>query len=122
MSQVSPRCIDRARRGLPTKASYGNADNRASRLSIFSAPALDARLRAWNTDTLILSGVETDVCVYSSALAAVDLGYTVVLAADALASPDDRAHHAVLTRLAPRLPEQIKVMSTNAILKAYAMP
>jgi nicotinamidase-related amidase len=90
--------------------------------SIFSAPTLGARLQAGNIDTLILSGVETDVCVYSSALAAVDLGYTVVLAADALASPDDQAHHAVLSKLAPRLPEQIKVMSTDAILKAYATP
>lgn len=87
--------------------------------SIFSAPTLDARLRALKTDTLILSGVETDVCVYSSALAAVDLGYSVVLAADALSSPDEQAHHAVLTQLAPRLPEQIKVMSTAAILEAY---
>ena len=90
--------------------------------SIFSAPTLDAQLRALTTDTLILSGVETDVCVYSSALAAVDLGYSVVLAADALSSPDEQAHHAVLTQLAPRLPEQIKVMSTAAILEAYLAP
>lgn len=90
--------------------------------SIFSAPELDGQLRRSKVDTLILSGIETDVCVYSSALAAVDLGYFVVLAEDALASPDDHAHHAVLTQLAPRLPEQIKIMSTDAILHAYAEP
>jgi nicotinamidase-related amidase len=88
--------------------------------SIFSAPTLDSQLRQAKTETLILSGIETDVCVYSSALAAVDLGYFVVLAEDALASPNDQAHRSVLTQLAPRLPEQIKIMTTNAIIGTYA--
>jgi len=87
--------------------------------SIFSAPALDTLLRNAKTETLILSGVETDVCVYSSVLSAIDLGYSVVLAADAMASPDEGAHRAVLEQLAPRLPEQIKVMTTDEILRLY---
>ena len=87
--------------------------------SIFSAPALDTLLRNAKTETLILSGVETDVCVYSSVLSAIDLGYSVVLAADAMASPDEQAHRAVLEQLAPRLPEQIKVMTTDEILRLY---
>jgi nicotinamidase-related amidase len=122
---VTGRVLDRALLDLVAPlADLADPDQIFDKLgySIFSAPTLDARLRAWNTDTLILSGVETDVCVYSSAMSAIDLGYSVVLAADALASPDERAHHAVLTQLAPRLPEQIKVMSTDAILKAYAAP
>jgi nicotinamidase-related amidase len=88
--------------------------------SIFSSPALDTRLRDAMVDTLILSGVETDVCVYSSVLSAIDLGYSVVLASDALASPDDEAHRAVLLHLAPRLPEQIKIMTTDEILHIHA--
>lgn len=87
--------------------------------SIFSAPDLDDRLRSANIETLILSGIETDVCVYSSALAAIDLGYSVVLASDALASPDEQAHRLVLERLAPRLPDQIKVMTTQEIETEY---
>jgi nicotinamidase-related amidase len=87
--------------------------------SIFSSPGLDARLRDANVDTLILSGVETDVCVYSSVLSAIDLGYAVILASDALASPDDGAHQAVLMQLAPRLPEQIKIMTTDDILQIH---
>jgi len=84
--------------------------------SIFSAPGLHPALQQAGVETLILSGIETDVCVYSSALAAIDLGYVVVLASDALASPDEQAHRVVLDRLALRLPDQIKVMTTDEIL------
>lgn len=88
--------------------------------SIFSAPSLHRRLRSEGVDTLILSGIETDVCVYSSALSAIDLGYYVILAADALASPDEQAHDAVLRRLAARLPDQITVLPTSEILAKYS--
>lgn len=84
--------------------------------SVFAGTDLDQRLRHQQVDTLIFSGIESDVCVYSSVMAAIDLGYNVVVAADALASADDHAHKAVLDILAPRLPEQISVMSTQAIL------
>ncbi|MDX3926858.1 MAG: cysteine hydrolase [Shinella sp.] len=87
-----------------------------STYSIFAVPGFAERLMAEEVDTVIMSGVETDVCVYSSVLAAVDLGYRVVLAADALGSADGEAHAAVLTHLVPRLPEQIQVMTTAAIL------
>ena len=87
--------------------------------SIFSAPELHGAFQQANVDTLVLSGIETDVCVYSSALAAVDLGYFVVLASDALASPDEQAHRDVLDRLAPRLPDQIAIMTTAEILATY---
>lgn len=90
-----------------------------SGFSIFSSPELEKKLRASSIDTLILSGTETDVCVYSSALAAVDLGYNVVLAADAMTSPDHLAHRSVIETLAPRLPEQIRIMDTAAILNAF---
>lgn len=84
--------------------------------SIFSNPVLHERLRGEEIDTLILSGIETDVCVYSSALSAVDLGYQVVLASDALASPNDDAHRVVIDILATRLPDQIRVMTTDEII------
>ena len=86
--------------------------------SIFSAPELHAKLQQSCVDTLILTGIETDVCVYSSTLSAIDLGYLVVLVSDALASPDERAHRMVLDHLAPRLPDQIKIMTTDEILAA----
>lgn len=87
--------------------------------SAFTGTGLHDRLAREGVDTLIFSGVETDVCVYSSVLAAIDLGYHVILASDALASGDDGAHRTVLETLAPRLPEQITVMTTDEILATF---
>jgi nicotinamidase-related amidase len=87
--------------------------------SVFGSPGFAERLQATGIDTLIVSGVETDVCVYASVLDAVDAGYRVILAEDALASGDMKAHAAVVENLAPRLSEQIEILSTEAILKLW---
>lgn len=87
--------------------------------SIFGSEGFSERLQSASIDTLIFSGVETDVCVYASVLDAVDEGYRVVLAADALASSNAQAHDVVLATLAPRLSEQIEILSTDAILKLW---
>ncbi|MXN52847.1 isochorismatase family protein [Shinella sp. AETb1-6] len=87
--------------------------------SIFGSPGFDERLKASGVDTLIFSGVETDVCVYASVLDAVDAGYRVILAIDALTSSDQAAHDAVMTHLVPRLSEQVETLSTQAILNLW---
>ncbi len=87
--------------------------------SIFGSPGFAERLEAQGINTIIFTGVETDVCVYASTLDAVDLGYKVILASDALASGDMVAHEMVLTRLAPRFSEQIEILTTNAILDSW---
>jgi nicotinamidase-related amidase len=87
--------------------------------SVFGASGFAERLQASGVDTLIFSGVETDVCVYASVLDAVDAGYRVILVEDALASGDRKAHSAVLENLAPRLSEQIEILSTEAILNSW---
>jgi nicotinamidase-related amidase len=87
--------------------------------SVFGAPGFAERLEAAGVDTLIFSGVETDVCVQASVFDAVDAGYRVILAEDALASSDRKAHSAVVEDLAPRLCEQIEILSTEAILKLW---
>jgi nicotinamidase-related amidase len=87
--------------------------------SVFGAPGFAERLEASGVDTLIFSGVETDVCVHASILDAVDAGYRVILVDDALASGDRKAHSAVVENLVPRLSEQIEVLSTEAILNVW---
>jgi nicotinamidase-related amidase len=87
--------------------------------SVFGAPGFAERLQAAGVDTLIFSGVETDVCVFASVLDAVDAGYRVILAEDALASGCEQAHSAVMDNLAPRLSEQIEILSTQAILHLW---
>ena len=54
-------------------------------------------LRRRQTDALVISGAETDVCVLAAVLGAVDFGYRVVLATDALCSSSDATHDALLT-------------------------
>jgi nicotinamidase-related amidase len=52
--------------------------------SPFSEPELPALLSRRGTGSLVVTGAETDVCVLAAVLDAVDLGYRVVLATDAL--------------------------------------
>ena len=83
--------------------------------SIFPAvqPHLD------QTDTLILTGAETDACVYASLLSAVDLGLRVIIATDAVTSSDAAAHDATLNIIARRLPNQVELAATTEIIAAW---
>ncbi len=86
--------------------------------SVFALPGFAERLRAEGVDTLVMSGVETDVCVLASLLGAVDHGFRVVLPVDAVASSSVSAHAAVIDHLLPRLPEQVDLTSVEAVLHA----
>lgn len=77
--------------------------------------ALD-RLKA---DTLVISGGETDVCVLAAVMDAVDAGYRVVLADDALCSVADESHEAVLQLFASRFSQQIELASSEEILASW---
>jgi nicotinamidase-related amidase len=68
---------------------------------------------------LILSGVETDVCVLATALQAVDAGLRVVLATDALASSSDICHAKALDILHDRFDEQVELATVDQILAAW---
>jgi len=67
-------------------------------------------------DALVISGGETDVCVLAAVMDAVDAGYRVVLAADALCSVSDESHDAMLRHFGSRFSHQIEVASTEKIL------
>lgn len=83
--------------------------------SIF--PAIQPHLD--QTDTLILSGAETDACVYASLLSAVDLGLRVIIASDAVTSSDQAAHDATLHIIARRMPAQVDLATTSEIIAAW---
>jgi nicotinamidase-related amidase len=70
-------------------------------------------------DALILSGVETDVCVLATALGAVDRGLHVVVVADAVASWSPAGHRAALDCILPRFDRQLTIMSTADVLAAW---
>ncbi len=86
--------------------------------SVFEAPDCVPRLDALNTTTIIFTGVETDVCVLASLLTAVDRGYRVIAVADALGSSSAEGHHATLTHVLTRLPDQVEIVDTATVLAA----
>jgi nicotinamidase-related amidase len=87
--------------------------------SAFGNPKLAPWLRAQGTETLIVSGGETDVCVLATVMSAVDLGFHVVLAADALCSASDKTHDALLLLYSERFSQQITTARTEEILLAW---
>jgi nicotinamidase-related amidase len=87
--------------------------------SPFTEPSLLGLLRERGIDSLVITGAETDVCVLAAVLDAVDLGYRVVLAKDALCSSSDQTHDALMTLYQERFSEQIETAETASILAAW---
>lgn len=79
----------------------------------------DGRLHGWlirkGVNTLVISGAETDVCVLATVLSAVDLGYRVIVARDALCSSADESHDALLSLYAKRFDVQIELADCRTI-------
>jgi nicotinamidase-related amidase len=84
--------------------------------SAWEAPAFAPALQALGARTLILSGVETDVCVLATALGAIDRGFRVILAADALGSSSEAGHRATLEAVIPRYDQQVELLAVSDIL------
>jgi nicotinamidase-related amidase len=64
---------------------------------------LDDELRARGVTQVVLTGVATSIGVESTARAAHDLGYDLVLVTDAVADVDPAEHEHSLARILPRL-------------------
>jgi nicotinamidase-related amidase len=77
------------------------------------------KLGQLNPDALVISGGETDVCVLAAVMDAIDAGYRVVLADDALCSVSDESHDAMLRHFGSRFSQQIEVASTEEILGGW---
>lgn len=87
--------------------------------SAFTSGGLHTRLRQRDIDTIIVTGSETDVCVLSSVLTAVDLGYRVIVARDAICSSSDQTHDALLDLYQRRFDVQIEVSDVCEIIDAW---
>ncbi|BAR55051.1 hypothetical protein NK6_5281 [Bradyrhizobium diazoefficiens] len=87
----------------------------------FTNRRLQAFLDEHQVDTLIVSGGETDVCVLATVLAAVDIGYRVILAEDALCSSSDESHDALINLYTKRFSLQIEVAPVASILARWSV-
>jgi nicotinamidase-related amidase len=80
---------------------------------------LNAALRGSGVETIVVSGGETDVCVLSTVLGAVDLGFRVVIAADALCSSSDETHDRTLALYHDRFGQQVETVLVEELLEAW---
>ena len=87
--------------------------------SAFGNGRLREVLAARHVDTLIISGGETDVCVLSTVLSAIDLGYRVILVVDALCSSSDEMHDAIIGLYANRFDIQVETTRLEEILSLW---
>jgi nicotinamidase-related amidase len=90
-----------------------------TRYSAFAGSQLLFYLQERNTDALIITGSETDVCVLATVLDAVDLGYRVVLVRDAVCSSSDEGHDALLTVYHRRYSMQIETADAEDVLRIW---
>ena len=73
------------------------------RWSAFFQTYLELALRTRKIDTLIIAGGSTDVGVASTAYAARDLDYNLVIVSDACSSPEHDNHDQFMRRIFPRM-------------------
>jgi nicotinamidase-related amidase len=83
--------------------------------SAFAESALASFLQNKHVSTVIVTGAETDVCVLSTVLDAVDLGLRVVIVEDALCSSFDAGHDALMTLYRNRFAEQIELIRLDEL-------
>jgi nicotinamidase-related amidase len=88
--------------------------------SPWSNPALGRTLDERACDALVISGCETDVCVLAAVMGAVDRGYRVIIAKDAVCSSSDETHVALMTLYAQRYGQQIEIAETQEVLGAWS--
>ena len=87
--------------------------------SAFFGSRLGHLLIERHVGTVILSGAETDVCVLSTALSAIDLGFRVVIVQDALCSSSDTGHDALMTMYRTRFNAQIDLISAAELFDIW---
>ncbi|UXN59044.1 cysteine hydrolase family protein [Phyllobacterium zundukense] len=73
------------------------------------------------THTVLVTGGETDVCVLSTVLGAVDFGFRVIVVYDAVCSSSDAAHDAMQLFYSQRLSQQVATASTEEILDSWVV-
>lgn len=84
--------------------------------SAFSGPVLPGLLRDKKVGTVVITGAEIDVCVLSTVLSAVDLGFRVVIVEDALCSSSDVGHDALMTMYRTRFHGQVDLVTAEELV------
>jgi nicotinamidase-related amidase len=91
------------------KAGYSALANQAFRETVLGA----------GERCLVLTGVETDVCVLSTVMEAMDLGLRVVIARDAVSGSVAGCHDMALQIMEQRFDEQVEIATVDEIIAAW---
>jgi nicotinamidase-related amidase len=94
-----------------------HVSSRAAGLTAFYGTDLDAALRLRNVETIVLTGVSTDVAIPGLALEAVNRGYYVRIPADCVAGTADRSHEFMMGGLLPAI---ARITDADAVLASLA--
>ncbi|QOG20612.1 MULTISPECIES: cysteine hydrolase family protein [Bradyrhizobium] len=87
--------------------------------SAFSNPGLATLLVEKHVGAVVITGAETDVCVLSTVLSAVDLGFRVVIVEDALCSSSDVGHDALMTMYRTRFHGQVDLVTAEELAEFW---
>jgi nicotinamidase-related amidase len=79
---------------------------------------LREKLQASRCDTVLITGGETDMCVLSTVLGAIDWGYRTILLADCVCSASDEAHDAMLSLFGKRYSQHVETAALEEVLAA----
>ena len=96
--------------------------HRSHGMAPFTGTTLDATLRGYRIDTVVLSGVSTNIALPGAATEAVALGYSVVLAEDCTAGATPETHQLQITQHLPLLATITDSESLIASLRPAAPP
>jgi nicotinamidase-related amidase len=87
--------------------------------SAFFRSPLATLLQEKGVGTVVVSGAETDVCVLSTVLDAVNIGLRVILIEDAMCSSSDEGHDALMTMYRMRFHEQIELIKAAELREVW---
>ena len=81
---------------------------------------LKSLLHEARCDTVLITGGETDMCVLSTVLGAIDWGYRTILVTDCLCSASDEAHDAMLNFFSKRYSQHVETATAEEVLDAMS--
>ena len=81
---------------------------------------LRVRLAEPRIDTVLITGGETDMCVLSTVLGAIDWGYRTILVTDCLCSASDEAHDAMLNLFSKRYSQHVETAALEEVLEVLS--
>ena len=84
--------------------------------SAFASRAVRQAVQSRGVECLVITGVETDVCVLATILGAIDKGYRVVVPLDAVCSSTDQGHDSLVAQYQRRFSQQLETSDVDSVL------